>query len=220
MNKYDVDSFASELIKFLIPAIFLIQFVSSCERGPVFQEFYDPFEYFPIEVGNYWVYKSSYTTTDGTITSTGVDTIWVIGDTTIYGTKYYRLKGSWMGGRPYHELLRYVLGERVMNPQGKIWYQGSKFGENINSYASFNGRDTTYSERFYMFEPENPVDIGLGTFETVALKGVYREPQQFDGPVMISEWHYAFNIGLVKAITDYLQEDYFIEMELVDYRVQ
>ena len=196
----------------------LFSVLYSCEK-PVFSEFYDPEEYFPIETGNYWIYESSYTTTDGSVTNNGRDTIRVTGDTTIYGTQYYRVEGSWLGGRPYNELLRYVLGEKVMNPQGKIWYQGTKFGETLNSYASFDGRDTAYSERFYMFKPVDPVEIDTVSYVTVALKGVYRSPLESDQPTIISEWHYAKGIGLVKATTDYINDEYIIVMELVEYSV-
>ena len=203
----------------IICALFVILLVfNSCEK-PVFSEFYDPVEYFPLETGNYWIYESSYTTTDGSVTETGLDTIRVTGDTTIYGTKYYRVEGSWFGGRPYNELLRYVLGERVMNPQSKIWFHGARFEETLNSHASFDGRDTAYSERFYMYIPEDSVEISLGTFATVALKGVYRSPMESDEPTIISEWHYAEGIGLIRGIMDYLNDAYIIEMDLVEYDV-
>jgi hypothetical protein len=217
MKIYIIHFFKSGLLKILFITVILSAFISSCEKGPVFNEFYDPVDYFPLEAGNYWIYESSYTTTAGTVTDTGKDTIRVTGDTTIYGTHYYRVEGSWFGGRPYNELLRYVLGERVSNPQGKIWYHGSEFEETLNSYASFNGRDTAYSERFYMFNPVDSVEISLGTFKTVALKGVYRSPLETDEPTMISEWHYAKDIGLIKGTTDYINDEYIIEMELIEY---
>ena len=101
------------LILILSCVLALISF--SCEKE-IFGDNYDPTEYFPLNIGSYWVYETSYTGNGASKTVIARDSIIIKADTTIYGSHYYFAQGTWLGNRPYNELLRYV--------QEKVAYMG------------------------------------------------------------------------------------------------
>lgn len=165
-----------------------------------------------------WIYQSSYTTNQGTKVAIGRDSIVVTKDTIMDGNVYYLAEGTWLGHRPYKEFLTYSKGQ-VKNKNGKVWFDGNEFGSILNPYSALSGKDTTYSEKFYMLTPKAPVTVSTGTYETIALVGIFRTPAADEPTNVKTTWHYAEDIGLVKVYSDYIHDEYFIEMDLFEYKV-
>jgi len=191
---------------------------SSCEKNGLLES-NNPEKYYPLSVGNFWVYESSYTTNGGNKASIGTDSIVVKKDTIMRGQTYYLVEGTFLGNRPYKEYLTYVK-QRVISINGKVWFEGTDFGSIVNSYASVIGQDTSYSEKFYMERPGLGVSVPAGKFETLALVGIYKNPTVSDQVNIHAEWHYAKDIGLIRVFSDYITAKYIIEMDLVEYHVE
>lgn len=204
--------------KFLVLGI-IICLLFSCKKNNITFHNYDPQKYFPISVGNYWVYQSSYTTDDGTKVTIGSDSLVVKKDTVIGGNNYFLVEGTWLGHRPYKEYLSYK-NSQVINHKGKVWFEGSEFGSVLNPYSALDGKDTTYSEKFYMITPGSSIAVPAGTYETIALVGISRTPSAAEPTNVKTSWHYAKDIGLVKVLSEYTHDEYFIEMDLIDYKLE
>ncbi len=201
------------LLFFVLLCLFI-----SCEKNGL-MESYNPENYFPLSVGNFWVYESSYTTNGGNKSSLGMDSLVVKKDTIMRGQTYYLVEGTWLGNRPYKEYLTYIR-KQVISINGKVWFEGTDFGSIVNSYASVSGQDTSYSEKFYMIKPELEVSVPTGSYETLALVGIYRSPSVSVQDNVHTKWHYAKDIGMVKIHSDYITQEYVIEMDLLEYELK
>ena len=177
---------------------------------------------FPLAVGNYWVYRTTITSSTGEkqIFDT-VDSVWIEKDTTINGKRAFVQRRTM-----YYPTLKTYLSDSADCIVSKtLQYRSIEFSTNF--------RDTLERQPpFYlmMLDANAETQVEAGIFRTVNCKSlVRRDPSDQDqvrrnwplhDPIfMIAEQKlYANNVGLVRRITYGFGNT--IEEDLVRYKIR
>ena len=151
--------------------------------------------YFPLAIGNYWVYEKYTTDTSGNmIGGVSIDTMKITGDTTINGYTFYKLFGS--ASIPSYDRYQFLR-----DSSGYIVYsEGGKF--NPTNFTDTIGIDTTLQYIAYamMEHKDSSIITPAGVYKTNALtckKYFFNSIMSGNNPY-VDYTFYASNIGIVK----------------------
>ena len=174
--------------------------------------------FFPLKVGNYWVYRTEAETGDypSYAIDTSYDTLRVISDTVINSITYYQLIGSLT-----------TLTNFYGDSAGYIVYREGILFELDTVPNAILRQDTTDAGLFYREYKTGSIDttitVPVGSFSCIEtelnanyLLGNPPTPNPNPRPAF---WYYTENIGLVKSITWYVNASGKITSELVDYQL-
>jgi hypothetical protein len=122
--------------------------------------------FFPMVIGNYWVYEFSTKLQDGSIVGTpSIDTLKIVGDTLINDTKYL----EFVTNKPtqnrhyfYRDSMAYII-----DYQSRIILLPEPDDTQYYFHYGFVQGDTAYSY-WEEFEGEFTVSMDFGTFESIA----------------------------------------------------
>jgi hypothetical protein len=186
--------------------------------------------YFPMQVGNYWVYKNYFFDSTGTqtnVTRNKYDSIVVEKDTTIAGKEYAKLAFYYYfeneaiqpeGASFYRDSLGYIV-----NIDGTRIFSQTDFNDDLIHRVEFNQDDTMFiysvkMERFFgSVEIENEVyNTILNARSTVYS---YMRPEYINVP-LYGDNLFAKNIGRVLLTNYFLNSRGKIEKRLIRYSVQ
>lgn len=165
-------------------------------------------DYFPLAIGNYWVYNNYLIDSNGTETLlTDIDSIVINRDTLIRGNTYYIMEGV---SYPYNiwrtENILRDSSNYIVDNTGRIIFSDSDFNNTLYENDVIVGTDTLVSSYYFMEQVSNTINTVAGAFDSIYnYKGVVTStfpgyPSSF--PDIYN--YYAPNVGRV------LKNYYFI----------
>lgn len=211
--------------KFVKPFVVIIIatgiLLSACEQNnpQLHQQIASAKDYFfPLKVGNYWVYRTEAETGvyPNYTLDTFYDTLRIVSDTLINSITYYQLTGSLT-----------TLANFYGDSAGYIVYREGILFELDTVPNAILRQDTTDAGFFYRVYRTGSIDtnitVPVGSFiciETI-LDAHYLvgNPPSPNANPRSAFWYYAENVGLVKSITWYAAASGKITSELVDYHL-
>ena len=177
-------------------------------------------DYFPLAVGNYWVYKQSEADSSGNIISQNWlnDSVVVKNDTVINSKNYHIVANyHYLGNtNPFFSYYR-DSSDCIVDEGGGIVF-------NINTsgiiYKHILSPDTVaYVDYSYNGTPTS-ITVPLGTYSCVDFKGeMYRKADNFSKSYLIHNYN-SLNIGSVKKTQLFVNSLYRLTFDLVAYHVQ
>lgn len=178
-------------------------------------------DYFPLNTGNYWVYKQTSLDSSGNIipNTWGNDSIVVKNDTVINNKTYHTIiEYNFLGSpNPHNHFYRDSLNYIVDNNGAIVFSINPGFVyKQVFSYLS----DTIAYVNYSFVNQTTSITVPLGTYNCVDLKGeIFRKNDNFTN-VHLSHNYYCKNIGSVKKVLRFVESLGFIELELLSYHVQ
>ena len=214
--------------KVLLFVVVVMFFFNSCEKDDsnVIIDSVEKSDYFPLEIGNYWIYNHYY------IDSLGIeneinqtDSIVVTNDTIINDNQYFVLEGT---NYPFHtgrweiiDILRDSNGY-LINEKGDIKFSADNFTDVLASKIELYDNDTLYILTYQMEKIINPVTVPAGEFEVLNFKGIVTTSENWCGvkyPRYIDNL-YADHVGKVYETYFYLCSPGIFEKRLVRYKIR
>ena len=205
------------LIALVSLVIFLACNKNESNSDPVPQE--SVLEYYPLTVGNYWIYgKSNCDSTWTECNSTSIDSNYVSKDTMINGVQYFKIEGgNFISNEPL--FLRDSL-EYIVDNHGNIKFSNKDFETKFNEqYVVANG-DTLYFWYSKMVEVPFVVQVPSGEYTCLDNKlSFFRIHENFETEF---NGHYALskNVGLVYQNVMFASSTGGIKRELLRYFIR
>ncbi len=175
-------------------------------------------DYYPLDVGNYWVYETSLcdsTWLDCDFKST--DTNFISKDTIINGIKYYKVDGKkLMGESPYY--LRDSL-DYIVDSDGKIRFSNKDFELVFNEEYIIQNNDTIFHWYNKMIQEPLIVSVPLGDIICLDNRlSFFRKDENFKHEFN-SHNAYSKNIGLVYENSMFAIYTGGFQRELTSYKL-
>lgn len=196
-------------MKQLILAILVVCVsLSGCKKEDLNFSICNPEKYYPLEIGNYWVYDNYIQYDNGLIDGRVKDSLYVSGDSLMLGYRFYHLEGS-LNSRPADFWLTYNQGQ-VISSEGYVYFDCPRMADSkkLVPIAHFDYPATINTTR-----KDSLIKVPAGDYKPVML---------FEGHSMIEgiwvvtyKFYYARNVGLVKYIGRPVGHDYERISELV-----
>lgn len=177
--------------------------------------------YYPLEIGNYWVYERSgcdSTWTDCDYIST--DTNWITKDTIINNLKYFKLEGKNLFGVNHHVYMR-DSGDYIVNHTGHIIISDKDFNRKI--YERYEIVSSTNDTLVYIYnqivDKPNNIEVPAGAFNCIDFRGsFYRKHDNFEKENNYHQY-YAENVGQVYQNAVFVMSLGGLQRELVSYQL-
>lgn len=213
--------------------LFALAVIASCEKDetpetPTNQESIS--DYFPLAVGNYWVYLNYSLSVDGVRTNhnSQIDSVIVTKDTLIDGVKHFVLERTMLDNELYinwQRTLKYYISETedYSSIDSRNWPQlYTNFTDTLFQKAElYDKQDTIVNSSWKMEKSIEKITVPVGTFEVIDFKGTHYSYSKrgIEGP-RHSHIYYAKNIGIIKEVIVYA---YYLspslEKELIRYHI-
>lgn len=210
---------------------FLIIFLFSCKKdsienpsGPIVSRsgsFPLDANYFPLKIGNYWIYQQFVIDTNGIETPTNnFDSCYVKKDTLIKGKKFFILYRPPYLGIDTKQIIRDSSGYIVDHNGNKI-FSSDNFVTSLFKNFKLIGTDTLYTVECYMRDKDLMITVPAGSFPSMNACLQYRYNPFLKITKIKTNFRYAANIGMVvetlpKFIIDHLN----YERRLVRYKLK
>ena len=151
-------------------------------------------EYYPLAVGNYWIYHVYKIDTDKIEYYEYTDTVSILKDTIMKGRKYFLKKSFY-----YSSTFKYWVADSadyIIDDKGFRFLTHSNFNDTFYIYTQ-EGLWTDYCK---MFNRYSLITVPAGTFTTIEREALrYFHFQNPAGNPIVSTSYFAKGIGLVKA---------------------
>ncbi len=202
----------------IVAAIALFVF-TSCKKDetktdPIPQE--TVLDYFPLAIGNYWVYeKSGCDSTWIDCNSISFDTNFVTKDTMLNGLKYYKIEGENLIGHKaqfIRDSLDYIVDEK-----GNIIFSNTDFTSILYEQYIVPNNDTLY--HWYRKMDETPIvfNVPLGSFTCLDNKlSLFRKQDNFEKEYNTHS-AYSKGVGLIYESAMYAGSTGGIKREIVSH---
>jgi len=208
--------------KLVFPLLFVL-LLASCKKedslAPVSSQ---TTEYFPLEIGNYWVYEHYDINPSGNESKKDlVDSIVISRDTTINGHQYFIYEGISHPSHPNWGIINILRDSSgyIVNNNGQIHF-AQNFTDVLYTKAEVTGGDTLFTLSYKVEEVPNTVLVPAGEFEVLNYKGTLKELKLTSG---FTDRHvdnfYAKDIGKILESYFYFSSPVVTEKRLVRYRV-
>ncbi len=157
--------------------------------------------YFPLKVGNYWVYQLfEIDSSENETALNQFNTVTVTRDTVINNSTYFVLetKGSYnIKPKIYlKDSLHYIVNEK-----GEIQFSSQDFTNVLRTEREmFDENEEVLHTVFKMEDVENEIIVEAGSFKTLAFKGTYYISPRFSygRSIRYTFVNYAEGVGVVK----------------------
>lgn len=178
-------------------------------------------DYYPLAVGNYWVYeKSGCDSTWLDCNHISYDTSRITKDTVINDNVYFKLEGSGITGNQLPVYLR-DSGSYIVNQTGQIIISNSDFDRMI--YERYQVDNYSGDTLYYIFnsikDKPNMVTVPSGSYDCIDFRGsFFRVDENFS--IEYNYHHYfAKNVGPVYQNALFANSLGGLKKELVSYRL-
>lgn len=202
-------------------------FLISCTRNTKENQPKPQDTYFPMNIGNTWVYKQYYIQ-DETIDSLktelerGNDTVTILKDTMCNGKTYKLIHhtSDFLNHRPYTELLR-DSSNYLVNQYGQVFFSPKYLdSDTIYSYNEYYDSKLFYSVKLYMLNNLIEVVVPAGTFKAVGVEQKITYGNPYPNPEK-PKYCYAPNVGLVLLEHKYLSTNNInFRSKLISYKLK
>lgn len=182
-------------------------------------------EYFPMKIGNYWVYEHYRVDMFGNKTKLPlVDSVVVTNDTLINGKTYYVFEGTdyfrhgteWGITGIYRD-----SSDCIVNPKGEIKLSLSNFSDTLHQ-AVLEYDSQEYAEIIYkMQDKKKKIEVPAGTFDALNFQGKFIANENFipsgvENPRYLNNY-YSKGVGLVSKNYFYFTGEHVFEVKLSKY---
>lgn len=173
--------------------------------------------YFPLSIGNYWVYEFSTHLPDGSIVGTpSIDTLKVVRDTLISDNTYYIIETNKPIPNSQH-YRRDSIGF-IINNKGIVTLPPSANEGLYNFHYGFiNGSDTAYAY-WEEFQDGYSISNSTGTYDCMAQLATHEAWPIIGGNTVVDTSYYS-TIGIVQRSFSYLSGAKNIGV-LMDYHLE
>lgn len=206
----------------LIISIALISFYSCNEKSnPDPEPEKTVLDYFPLNVGNYWVYESSSCDSSWVNCNSGsIDTNWITKDTIINNYTYYKLEGKNILNRDTPVFLRDSASYIITN-SGSIFLSDKDF--NNKYYERYEvspvSNDTIFHLYYQMVDKPNMVIVPLGTYDCIDFRGSLFRKQDSFALEFNTHQYFAKNVGPIYQNAIFASSLGGLKRELVSYNI-
>lgn len=221
-------NFNIEKMRKLLFLLSMITLLVSCDKedSNSISDPIKPKNYFPLNIGNYWVYKNYEIDTLGNEKERNIaDSIVITRDTIINSNQYFILEGNLFSNYSntlrVQDILRDSSGY-IVNRKGQIWFSTDNFTDTLISEVVPSNNDTLYTISYKMEKPTQQVSAPAGVFEVLNYKGTVTTPKKIPrikNPRYMNNF-YANNVGKVLASYFYSSSPNTIERRLVRYHIK
>lgn len=205
----------------------LVALFTSCDKDnstPIIDSA-DKANYFPLQIGNYWVYEHYDIDSLGNETiKNRTDSVIISRDTIVNGNQYYILEGTnypFDGGSwGIVDILRDSSG-CVVNEKGQVKFSANNFTDVLASKTEIENEDTLYVLTYRMEKITNQVDVPVGEFEALNYKGTvitYNPSLNVKNPRYLNNY-FADNVGKILETYFYLNSPIISEKRLIRYKI-
>ena len=198
----------------------------SCQKDNDLQNEKTYPNYYPLEIGNYWVYENYQIKPSGEeILGSFVDSIVINRDTIINGNVHYIMEGKklplYASTWSIIDIVRDSSGY-IVNHEGMKRFAYDNYSDILVDYVKFEGSDTMYTLTYKMEQPEFQVSVPAGTFDVVNYQGTvisYNAPSSIPNP-RYNNNYFVENIGKIHESWHYFHSPDVNEKRLVRYHIQ
>ena len=205
--------------RIIILAFISIIAFSACKRDdnniePIPQE--SVLDYFPLNVGNYWVYeRSSCDSTWTDCQSMSIDTNFVTKDTVINELQYFKIEGRNLIGFET-KFVRDSL-DYIVDCKGRILFSNKDFTTVFYEEYVISNNDTLYHWYNKMHQESIIFELPLGEFSCLDNRlSFFRKKENFQWEFN-SHSAYSKNVGLVYESSMFASSTGGYKRELIDY---
>ena len=187
---------------------------ASCGKEENSISFFNPEKYYPLEVGNYWIFKNSTVYDDGTVDLRSTDSMYISGDTLMLGFRYYHLEGDFNA----HPLKAWLTADqgRIVSSDDNIYFDSPRV---FNSDQLYRVAHFDYPATIKTTREDTTLTVPAGDFNPVML---FEAHSMLEDSIWIVtyKFFYARNVGLVKFIARSRSHDFENRSELVRYGIK
>lgn len=211
----------------LIVFSMLVFALSSCEKTKEKKVSDVVSDYFPMEIGNYWVYEHYRVDMFGHSTKLPLtDSIVIVGDTLINGKTFYIFEGTdyFRKGKNWSVLGIFRDSSNcIINHEGEIKLSLTNFADTLHQ-AVLEYDSQEYAEIIYKMLPENSnIAVPAGKFNALNFRGTFIANKDFipsgiENPRYLNNY-YSKGIGLVSKNYFYFTGEHNFEVKLTKYRI-
>jgi hypothetical protein len=179
--------------------------------------------YFPLKVGNYWIYVNSEVSSDGVETVLeGQDSVFIEKDTVINGKLYYKFMNYSSKNKNYYSggFLR-DSSQNILNERGKIFLSAPNFKDTFEVDRSQTSLEL-FKSKYVKMEKEDNVKSSSGVYNCVdvRLTAILKQPASDGDTVRYSHNYYANNVGSLQKTCGYVSTRAYTKRDLIRYKVQ
>ena len=199
--------------------LILSVFIFSCQKEESKTQEYPEkvTDYFPLKVGNYWIYKTS--TCDSLefgCEDYDLDSVYISGTKIIDGNIYYRMSGLLHNST----MLYRDSGDYIIDSIGRIIFALNHFNTPIYEYEETYSDKILFMVSYSINSVSTEIDVPAGVFSCYNVLGtVWLEKDNFTTPRYIHN-NYAEGVGLVYKTMFYLSSETGIKQELIRYHLE
>lgn len=177
--------------------------------------------YFPLAVGNYWIYERSECDSNWTnCLSKSIDTNIVTKDTSINGITYFKIEGVDVAGRRTSWYLRDSL-DFIVDLNGIILLSNTDFENVLQEYYAIDDENDTLCFWYRQMQDEpNYVEVPAGSFECLDNKlFLYRKTDDFKREFN-THYYFSKNVGPVFESSMLVSNTLNFKRELIEYNLK
>ncbi len=183
--------------------------------------------YFPLKIGNYWVYEQYKIDTLGVAISTNqIDSVIITRDTVINNNTYFVLEGinyPFNGGNWGIVQISRDSSGYLVNQHGDILLAPNRIGDTLATRVQLIGAtDTMFVLYGFMEQTPTPITVPAGTFNVIDYK-ISTEYYQPAPPGITSPRYshnmYGENVGRVLSSYFFFSSPSYYEKRLIRYHV-
>jgi hypothetical protein len=209
-------------MKRLVVAAFASLFIffscSKQDNDPPKEEQTTVTDYFPLNVGNYWVYQRSVCDSgEVNCEMQAIDSCYIDKDTLINGKTYFKYNSDGPG-----EQTMYMRdsGDYIVELSGEIIFTQTDSANIFNQQAIDNYEGDTIYHWYYQLTASNDVIVPAGSFDCLDMRGHFFRLQ--DDFKIDHNMHncYAPKVGLIRKTGVFASNLTVIKSELIGYHIE
>lgn len=184
-------------------------------------------DYFPMEVGNTWIYEHFRIDLYGNSTRLPlIDSVVVTKDSLIAGNLFYVFEGTdyFRKGKEWSTIGIFKdSADCIVNHKGKIIFSLDNFSDTLHNAVLSNEKEQ-YAEIIYQMKtPDKQIHVPAGNFTTLNYQGKFIAedeyiPSGIDNPRFLNTY-YGKGVGLVSKNYFYFTGENVFEVKLAKYKL-
>lgn len=210
----------------LLVFIVAVFFMFSCQKDENNDSQQPKANYWPLAIGNYWVYQHVVNFSDTETIYSKLDSIYINRDTTINGNRYFIIEGIY---QPYFDGKKGIVhivrdsSDCIVSSTGRVILAENNYNGVLYNYPGIEpvSHDTLYYMSAKMEKVSSPVTVPAGTFEVINKKETLFttiDIPGIDNP-RYADNYYANNVGQIVKTFYYLSEARPMQKRLLRYHI-
>ena len=204
----------------------MIAIFSACQKDDDSNQTVSEPDYYPMAIGNYWVYQFTNTDTLGVVHYERFDSIFIDRDTLIGNETFFvfeHAKISSDGDVSYGPSSYYRDSSGyIIDSSGAIFFSDKNFTDTLQSVTRIIGQDSIYRATYKMEYVSEIVSVPAGDFEVLNFRGtvwIYDPNPNIPNPRYLNDY-FAPNVGKIYNNSFYTMSNYYnLESRLLRYNV-